>query len=248
MGAHSGPAQWWTTGTDDGRAHIAKRGKVQSGIILNIDAGVKESYPGTGSTLYDLSPSGSNFTLTGLDFNTSKGGYFTFGDNQGDRALKTSQTILGGSNVLTLSMWLRPTSTQSTQAYFSYAASNTYNNELLIIKEASNIGVYYYNTQYSVTSYNLPLNNWLNMAISFSTSSFIFYVNGNAIRTVSKTTSSLKTGGAIAIGQEQDTVGGTFDNTQDYVGDFAVCTIYNTALSQTDIRKNFNAYRKRFGI
>lgn len=222
---------------------------VYDGLILHLDAADSNSYPGTGTTFFDISSSGNDFTLTGLDYSTDNGGYFSFLDNQGDTALRTSQTVLGGSNVLTIGMWLRPKSSQTQQAYFSYAPDNTNNNELLIFKQtASTTSVYFNGTQYDITSYVLPLNNWLYMAISFSPSSFTFYENDTAIRTISKNTNNLRSGGAIAIGQEQDSVGGGFSTAQDYIGDFAVLHIYNRALTSTEIQQNFNALRGRFGI
>ena len=41
----------------------AKRGIVQDGLVLNLDAAVDQSYPGNGTTWYDLSDNG-NGTLT----------------------------------------------------------------------------------------------------------------------------------------------------------------------------------------
>ena len=55
MGAFAGPAEWWTDGTSDGRNHIATKGIVQSGLVVNLDAGTLASYPGSGSTWTNLS-------------------------------------------------------------------------------------------------------------------------------------------------------------------------------------------------
>lgn len=225
---------------------------VTDGLILCLDAGNSKSYPGTGTTFYDIASSENHFTLTGLDYNTNNGGYFSFLDNQGDRALKSSSTVLNGRNTLTISMWLRPTSSQTSQSYFSYATSSTYNNELLIFKGpnsvSTSIAVYFASTEYLITNYNLPLNNWLCMTVSCSSSSFTFYENTTAIRTINKNTNALRSSGTIVIGQEQDSVGGGFDNTQDYIGDFAMMHIYDRALTASEIEYNFNFYRKRFGI
>ena len=46
MGAFAGPAEWWTDSTSDGRNHIATKGIVQSGLVVNLDAGTLASYPG----------------------------------------------------------------------------------------------------------------------------------------------------------------------------------------------------------
>jgi hypothetical protein len=37
---------------------------VTDGMVFNVDAGNRKSYPGSGNTLYDLSGNGNNGTLT----------------------------------------------------------------------------------------------------------------------------------------------------------------------------------------
>jgi hypothetical protein len=62
MSVYSGPADWWTDGTNNGRTYIATRGLIQTGLIFNIDAGVSSSYPGTGAAFNDIE-NGANLTL-----------------------------------------------------------------------------------------------------------------------------------------------------------------------------------------
>jgi hypothetical protein len=79
MAVHGGPADWWTEGTDAGRTHIATKGIVQSGLVLNLDAGVSASYPGSGTNWTDLSGNGNNGTLVnGVGYNSANNGSFVF--------------------------------------------------------------------------------------------------------------------------------------------------------------------------
>jgi hypothetical protein len=55
MGVMYGVNPTWGAQTNEGRTHIATKGIVQSGLVLNLDAGVLSSYPGTGTTWTDLS-------------------------------------------------------------------------------------------------------------------------------------------------------------------------------------------------
>jgi hypothetical protein len=55
MGCFSGVEQTWASQLDVGRTHIATKGTVQSGLVLNLDAGVSSSYSGIGNTWSDLS-------------------------------------------------------------------------------------------------------------------------------------------------------------------------------------------------
>lgn len=94
MSIHSGPAVWWTKNTDAGRYHVSTKGINQSGLILNLDAGVTSSYPGTGTTWYDLSGNGYNATLyNGVIYDPADGGRFLF-DGTNDY-VKISSTVVG---------------------------------------------------------------------------------------------------------------------------------------------------------
>jgi hypothetical protein len=63
MGVMYGVNPTWGAQTNEGRTHIATKGVVQSGLVLNLDAGVLSSYPGSGNTWTDLSGNGRTGTL-----------------------------------------------------------------------------------------------------------------------------------------------------------------------------------------
>jgi hypothetical protein len=56
------------------------------------------------------------------------------------------------------------------------------------------------------------------------------------------------TNGYLIIGQEADAPGGGFDANQNLDGDFSFISVYDKALSATEIQQNFNALRGRYGI
>ena len=59
---------------------------VTNGLVLCLDASDRNSYPGSGTTWYDVSNNGNHATLTnGPTFSTSNGGIFTF-DGSNDYA------------------------------------------------------------------------------------------------------------------------------------------------------------------
>lgn len=79
MSVHAGPADWWTDGTNAGRTHIATKGIVQSGLVLNLDAGVSSSYSGSGTTCTDLSGNGNHCTLyNGVTYDSTNKGRLIF--------------------------------------------------------------------------------------------------------------------------------------------------------------------------
>ena len=70
------------------------------------DPGNTDSYPGTGTTLYDISGNGRNATVNGSPTHVSGfGGYFDF-DGVNDYIL-SANAFNGGNNVHTLEVWIR---------------------------------------------------------------------------------------------------------------------------------------------
>lgn len=49
-----------------------------NGLVLSYDAANKKSYPGSGTTLYDLGPNKNNATLDGVMYNSERGGALYF--------------------------------------------------------------------------------------------------------------------------------------------------------------------------
>ncbi len=65
MGCFSGVEQTWASQLDVGRTHIATKGTVQSGLVLNLDAGASSSYSGSSSDenlLTYSTPPGANWS------------------------------------------------------------------------------------------------------------------------------------------------------------------------------------------
>ncbi len=55
--------------------------EVTNGLILQLDAARKDSYPGSGNTWYDISGNGHYATSNSVNFNSSNGGSFVFNGN-----------------------------------------------------------------------------------------------------------------------------------------------------------------------
>ena len=74
MGIYAGNTNsWWnlTGGTDSSRTYIATNKVVQSGLVLNLDAGASTSYVGSGTTWTDLSDKISSATGALPIYNTT---------------------------------------------------------------------------------------------------------------------------------------------------------------------------------
>jgi len=95
--------------------HQAKRGIVQNGLVLNLDAGVDASYDG-GTTWRDLE-GGNNGTLTNMtdNFDSANGGSIVF-DGTDDRVEIADNDLFSFiGSAFSLSTWLKTSSTISSR-------------------------------------------------------------------------------------------------------------------------------------
>ena len=230
MSVFSGPADWWTDGTNIGRTHIATKGIVQSGLVLNLDAGVSTSYPGTGTTWTDLSGNGNTGTLTnGPTYDTTNGGRLLF---NGTNQYVTSTFATSAGQAITYIGWLY--STETTATYRNFVDSVTV--RPMIWWNTS--GQIEFDAAYFTTT-PVYRNQWVQVALSkpAGSSAASYYVNGSLVGTGSAYSTTAVTPTWFNRAAAEIWKG--------YSSNYQV---YNRALTAAEIQQNFNALRGRFGI
>ena len=242
---------------------------LSDGIIACWDAGGKRSYPGTGTTWYDV-VGGANGTLENedddaLNFNSSKGGYFGFDGTDGYVDMGSSNQILpGGRNPFTISLWLNP-DVEGGSAEGLYAfnqpdddqeGSTTYAFGITWEPSASGQTYAFYAGQRGLTSWG-PLktsgasredwvDTWCCITITYNGegtksghANYRFYIND-----VNYALSDINTwGGTINFNRLGNITTGT---THAYDGDMANISIYNRALSAAEIKQLYYMQKSRF--
>lgn len=104
------------------------------GAVLHLDASNAASYPGSGTTWYDLSGNLNHFSLlTGAFYSTDNGGVMNF-DGLNDR-ISMSKAINTGNNV-TLSMWVYKTKI-GRQAFFTNSFNYVTTNGYCVLSQAT---------------------------------------------------------------------------------------------------------------
>ena len=119
---------------------------VTTGLVLAWDAANPKSYPGSGTTIYDLSGNGNHGTLNnGVGFSTNYKGILTF-DGTNDYVKSTSVNGTGIMNptlygeVISVNIWIQSTSTQSSQYVITTGAyTGTVTGFVFIINDVINI-------------------------------------------------------------------------------------------------------------
>ena len=229
---------------------------ITSGLVLNIDTGSRASYVGVGTTWYDLSNSGLNSTLVGSPAfaGTGSSGYFVFDSNTKSATFTTS--LLSGYSAGTIECSIYITNLSSS---FIMARQRNGVNSYNVLSVGSyadgggtlltgTSGIVYYHNKNAQTVLNsstvLQVNTWYRLAITFTTSAVILYINGVQDATVA---------GDYSVPSDTSTdprVGAWIKDGTNYPmnGRLAQVQIYNRALTAAEVLQNFNAYRTRYGI
>lgn len=225
---------------------------VTDGLVLCLDAANTRSYPGTGTTWFDLSGNENHFTLNGVDFVETPSKHFSFGDNEGDSIARSATDVIGGLIDLSVDMFMRFDVIQSQMALLSYATS-TQDNEFLLFQNSQTFQIFANTTSpagsvaFPTSNYNVG--NFIQFSMTRSNNLYKIYINGEYITTeITSQMPPVDTGGAILFGQEQDLVLGGYNANQDFPGDISSVKIYNRALTANEIQQNFNAMKGRYGL
>jgi hypothetical protein len=215
---------------------------VSDGLVLYMDAANPNSYNfSTALTWRDISRNRNNGTLVnGVGYSSANGGNLIFDGSDDFVQCLGSFTVTAATFVT----WIRRNGNQDT--YDGILFSRGTNTTGMNFFSSNQLG-YHWNDASNTYTWNSSLTvpdlTWCMCAISVTSNSATAYLcqsTGLTIATnsVSHTSTILDD---IKIGQDDS--GGRF-----FTGNIAQAQIYNCALSQAEITRNFNATRGRFGV
>lgn len=217
---------------------------VTNGLVLALDAGDRNSYPGSGTTWRDLSGNNNNGTLTnGPTFSSANLGSIVF-DGTNDYVDLGVTNLSNTLSSVTLSFFLKISKINTKQAIISSYTSSPQGGwgiELLANNTFNFFGFTNTTTYTDVqTTQTYGLNQLLNITCVFGSSTFSIYVNGIFLISKPGVSTIYKTS-TIRLG----IVPNSFDPFQ---GNIYTSLIYNRALSASEITQNYNATKTRFGL
>jgi hypothetical protein len=226
------------------------RGIVRDGLVLDLDAGISASYPGSGTTWTDLTSRGNNGTLVlGPTYSSANGGSIVF-DGTNDYVNTVTATSLGinsASTSFTISVWFKTTGTLEYYLFDNYNGNANIDISLRI--DGGTFEVYMAATGLiSSVQFGSGYNNgaWHNFTLTWNGSNTInAYADGINIGSNTTTiTGSFESNAAFRIGFRP--VGGV--NTFYFPGHISQVSVYNRALRAAEILQNYNALKHRFGL
>jgi hypothetical protein len=228
------------TWTNSGSVIFGTPVLASSGLVLNLDASNTSSYPGTGTTWYDLSGNGNNATFgTGQSYDSANGGSIAFAGN--GVATVAHSSSLNISTAITVGVWVYYISgagriiqkdSDSLTRLWEMGGNNGFRIEMWHSNG---------NTTGAITANALTTNGWMYLTMVFDGTNLYQYQNA----TLTKTTAFA---GDIRTATTPLYLGGFYGTTEWLTGKIGAAHIYNRALSAEEVNGNFNAQRTRFGI
>ena len=214
---------------------------VTDGLVAYVDG----ARYGLGTTWADISGLGNDVTLAnGPTYSSANGGAVVF-DGANDYAVSGTFTQ-HQTTTITLSAWVYPTQI-STDAYVISVGGNpsgTARGIRIVSGVWSAIG-YGSGGTHDFNSTNAPgiINAWQHVCAVWNGTSVTFYLNGQI--TASTTCSGLITpnGSAFYIGSLSWTPGNSV-----WTGRIACASMYTKALTQNEVKQNYNAQLSRFEL
>ena len=216
----------------------------EDGLVLALDAGNTKSYPGSGTTWYDLSGSGNTGTLTNMNgdnLNSANSGSFTF-DGTNEYVDCGNSSILDVGNNITVNVWFYVSQTSSFEAIVAKVLNDyTLGWELDNSSGTFRVTLRPSATQVDLNAGNLSVGNWYMGTMTYDNTTARLYLNGVQ-------TGSTTSGGPVTLNSTEPLRVGGRVQTPNFSGNIAQVSMYNRALSASEIAQNFNALRGRFGI
>jgi len=214
---------------------------VRNGLVLELDAANRASYPGTGNTWYDLSGNGLNGTLAnGPTFSGIGATSSIVFDGSNDR-IDFGTVPANTTGTSTIGCWVKTTTTAlcMTITFSSYGVmyiNRFTTGKILAFFDGDTDN----NTSADVSNTSVNDGSWHYLAATNNGTTCSMYIDGVLDKTYSETPSY----GTSIYNQ----IAGQANGNNHMNGSISFAHIYNRALSAYEIKQNFDYYRTRYNI
>ena len=228
----------------------AKYAGVTSNLVAYYNPDLTSSYPGTGTTLFDISGNGLNGTMSNITYTDP---YFTYNGTSSQVNIPDNALLEPGSGSWTMEAWAYLSNTgagtKTILGKFDPGGGSQDVSYSMRISTATSfaqmgdgLGSYV-----NSTSYTLTANTWTHIVYVFkngATKTLETYINGTSIGSVNHSLSSLlNTPANLYIGSYNNG-----EYSQYFTGRIGITRLYNAALTTDQVLQNFNANRATYGL
>ena len=220
---------------------VVDGGVMPTGLVLYLDANNTASYPGTGTTLNDLSGNGYTHTLSNSNLYTTLSGVKCFNCSATGQVILANSTTIPIPANFTYISWVRVRST--TTGYRTLLRAYNTGGHAIIINTGTNIlGMWDNlpaNTGFNSSGYNMAAYGdvWAQFATVGDASGQTFYINGQQV------------GSSVAksVAGQYHYAWGNIQSANDQPwGYVANLELYNTKFTADQIRQNYYYYLPKF--
>lgn len=212
---------------------------IKNGLVVYLEASATESYPGSGSTWYDIMGFNNGSLISSPTYNSGL---------DENIELNGGNSIELGSfftyNYFTISLWVKPGSTQTTYADI-FDNNHTGSRNMVCQQNSTNTNQYGFSVIGASTSSNVDLftltaNTWTHITFTFDGSVARGYTNA----------SLFGTGGSCSTNWSSQyfRLGQWGGGGRNWNGKYGNLMIYDRALTATEILHNYNIQKSRFGL
>lgn len=224
-------------------------GEVTTGLLLYLNAGNTSSYSGNGNTWYDLSGNNNHGTLrangSGASPIFANG---SFGFNGSSSYVSIESSVIPNTGSFTVATWAKMPAGRYAELINTRNASTV--TGFLLTSTGSDIRAQINNPSvhqfvYSGTHSVIQDDTWhlITITVDVAARSMKAYVDNVYISSNTFSAGSL-------VGQQYFSIGWDYawNGQPFYLGSVATVSVYNYALSSTEVSTNFNALKSRFGL
>jgi hypothetical protein len=223
---------------------------VRDGLVLNLDAAKRDSYPSSGTVWRDIAGGVITGSLVnGPTFNSANGGSIVF-DGVNDYITLGTQDLI--STDFTINLWFNAT-TNTTKEHFIISLGYSNNPSFLITQDTQNNGESFFQAYYSVngvvtgrsiSTSTYPNTSIINLCFVRQNGVNTPYINGvpQTARIFNESVSLLSSTYVLGWAIPRNKASAYFQ------GNMYCASIYNRALSASEILQNHNATKTRFGL
>ena len=207
--------------------------------VVSYDFSVSQSYPGSGSTFYDLAGSTNGNTNSTTFVSDGDASYFT--TNGSSTNLSTSSYTPTSSSIFSYHLWCQLNNTTYGTLLKLGGDASTHNTPAINVNDPSS-GRLLVSFGFGVSPNNptetIPTDTWTLVSVVYDGTNSKVYYNGVLENTISQGPGFLGTGSMLF---------GRFESPAQYSSSkFALFNLYNTALSDSDVTAFYNETETRF--
>jgi hypothetical protein len=217
----------------------------RTGLVLQLDASTPESYPGSGTSWFDIAKNTNHSTLmNGPAYDSGNGGSLLF-DGTNDYTTFSSGQLSPGTGAFTWNWWVKLNNLSNFSILFSGTGSNTGYGVVYLNPSSGGLGYYALGNRISDNNPSFSTNWWY----------ITFTGNGgaNGSRNLKLYRNAVQAGSTYtadySFSSSTPNIGANHDSYAELMrGYVATATYYNRALSESEISQNYNIQKGRFGL